>query len=100
MARTPQPPQQLACHLANTDPPSPALLCLFCVRPVLDDRDRCAAFAQAGQAAHQSCCGCAAWPDAPQPASSHRQTIRTARTWLTLRGRHLRATITPTRRVP
>jgi hypothetical protein len=35
--------------------------CLFCDRPVGTSSPSCQAFARAGVAAHQACCGCAAW---------------------------------------
>lgn len=95
MARTAPPlPSPAAADLqASRAAARPAArVCLFCVRPVLDDSDRCPAFAQAGQAAHQSCCGCAAWSEPPLARSrpSH-IVLRALWRWLASRGRPAQA---------
>jgi hypothetical protein len=47
--------------------PTPTPACLFCGGPVGPAEPRCAAFARAGVAAHQRCCGCQGWASWTRP---------------------------------
>jgi hypothetical protein len=52
--------------------PTATPACLLCSEPVGPADPRCPAFARAGVAAHQRCCGCQGWASwaRPGPASS------------------------------